>query len=40
MKDLIESYKIRLDQLNRGYKELYEGEKDTIKELLSKYERE
>lgn len=40
MQVLIDQYKVRLDQLNKGYKELYEGEKDNIIEILSKYERE
>lgn len=36
MKDLIKAYKIRLVQLNKGYPELYIGEKNAIIELLSK----
>lgn len=36
MQELIKAYKVRLDQLNKGYKEIYEGEKDTIIEILNK----
>lgn len=38
MQALIDQYKVRLKQLEEGSKELYEGEKDTIREILSKYE--
>ena len=31
---LIEKYKVRLDQLNNGHRELYEGEKKLIIEIL------
>jgi hypothetical protein len=34
---LIEEYKVRLDQLLKGSKELYEGELDTVREILSNY---
>jgi len=34
---IIESYKVRYNELLKGSKELYEGELQVIKELLAKY---
>jgi len=31
---ILEKYKIRLNQLNNGYKELYEGEKQAIIDII------
>ena len=31
---LIEKYKVRLEQLNNGYRELYDGERELIIEIL------
>lgn len=37
---IIEKYKIRLKQLNTGYKEFYKDEKKVIEAILSAYKRE
>ena len=31
---VIDKYKIRLEQLNNGHKELYEGEKELITKII------
>jgi len=35
---LIEKYKIRLEQLNNGHKELYKGEKKLITQIIKQGE--
>jgi hypothetical protein len=37
MEQLIAQYTTRLAQLNRGARELYEGERTIIKEILAAY---
>lgn len=32
--EMIKKYLIRLDQLNNGYAELYEGEKEVIEQII------
>ena len=31
---LLDKYKVRLDQLNNGYKEIYQGERQAIIEVI------
>lgn len=40
METLIKEYRARLKQLNSGSPELYQGEKQMIKEILKKYKKE
>ena len=37
MSDLVKEYKLRLEELNRGNKELYEGELSNIQDIVNKY---
>lgn len=39
MNQLIQSYTTRLAQLNRGARELYDGERDIIQEILAAYKK-
>jgi len=34
----LKKYKVRLNQLNNGYKEIYKGEKQIIIEIIKKFE--
>lgn len=37
MSDLVKVYKLRLEELNRGDKELYEGELSNVQDIVNKY---